>query len=177
MTTQMEVAFLGSGCFWCLEAVYQQARGVTSVESGYMGGQPADPAGASGQSGTSGHAQVVRLEFDAAVISYRDLLEVFFTLYDPTTLNRQGKDVGSQYRSVIFTTTGQQAEVARHVAAAMAAVWDAPIVTGIAPASSWYKAEAAQQNYCSTHPDQSYCALVVEPKVIKFRQIFARHAR
>lgn len=177
MTTHMEVAFLGGGCFWCLEAVYQQARGVTTVESGYMGGHLADPGDADVASGNSGHAEVVRLEFDAAVISYRDLLEVFFTLHDPTTLNRQGKDVGSQYRSVIFTTTAQQAEVARQVAAAMGAVWDAPIVTEIAPASHWYKAAAAHQDYCRQHPDQSHCALVVEPKVMKFRQIFARHAR
>lgn len=172
--TQTELAFLGGGCFWCLEAIYRQARGVTAVESGYMGGHGAAPA--HDEVGDSGHAEVVRLQFNPAVISYRDLLEIFFTMHDPTTLNRQGNDVGSRYRSVIFTTTAPQAEVARQVIAAMAGVWDAPIVTEIAPASTWYKAAPAHQDYCRQHPNESYCAFVVDPKVIKFRQIFASHA-
>lgn len=172
MAELTEVAILGGGCFWCLDAVYREARGVTKVESGYMGGTQPDPTYEQVNGGGSGHAEVVRLEFDPAVISYRDLLEVFFTIHDPTTPDRQGNDVGTQYRSVIFTTTPAQAEEARRVAAEMAAVWDAPIVTEISPAGAWYRAEDCQQKYFSQHPEQGYCALVVAPKVLKFRQIF-----
>ena len=177
MAKQTEVAILGGGCFWCIEAVYLQARGVTRVESGYMGGHLPDPSYEQVATGTSGHAEVVRLEFDPAVISYRDLLEVFFTIHDPTTIDRQGNDVGSQYRSVIYTTSAQQADTARQVAAEMAAVWDGPIVTRIEPAGAWYKAEDFHQNYFANHPNQGYCAFVVEPKVEKFRQIFANRAK
>lgn len=177
MANQTEVAILGGGCFWCIEAVYLQARGVTRVESGYMGGHLPDPSYEQVATGTSGHAEVVRLEFDPAVISYRDLLEVFFTIHDPTTVDRQGNDVGSQYRSVIYTTSAGQADTARQVAAEMAAVWDGPIVTRIEPAASWYKAEDFHQNYFANHPNQGYCAFVVEPKVEKFRQIFANRAK
>lgn len=168
-----DVAYLGGGCFWCMEALYQEARGVTRVESGYMGGHQPDPTYEQVATGASGHVEVVRLEFDPAVVSYRDLLEVFFTMHDPTTPNRQGNDVGPQYRSAIFTTSSTQLDVARQVAAEMAAVWDAPIVTEIGPASAWYKAEAYHQNYFKQHPNQSYCAFVVAPKVFKFREIFA----
>lgn len=177
MAKQTEVAILGGGCFWCIEAVYLQARGVTRVESGYMGGHLPDPSYEQVATGTSGHAEVVRLEFDPAVISYRDLLEVFFTIHDPTTIDRQGNDVGSQYRSVIYTTSAEQADTARQVAAEMAAVWDGPIVTRIEPAGAWYKAEDFHQNYFANHPNQGYCAFVVEPKVEKFRQIFANRAK
>jgi len=177
MAKQTEVAILGGGCFWCIEAVYLQARGVTRVESGYMGGHLPDPSYEQVATGTSGHAEVVRLEFDPAVISYRDLLEVFFTIHDPTTIDRQGNDVGSQYRSVIYTTSAEQADTARQVAAEMAAVWDGPIVTRIEPAGTWYKAEDFHQNYFANHPNQGYCAFVVEPKVEKFRQIFANRAK
>jgi len=177
MAKQTEVAILGGGCFWCIEAVYLQARGVTRVESGYMGGHLPDPSYEQVATGTSGHAEVVRLEFDPAVISYRDLLEVFFTIHDPTTIDRQGNDVGSQYRSVIYTTSAEQADTARQVAAEMAAVWDGPIVTRIEPAATWYKAEDFHQNYFANHPNQGYCAFVVEPKVEKFRQIFANRAK
>ena len=177
MAKQTEVAILGGGCFWCIEAVYLQARGVTRVESGYMGGHLPDPSYEQVATGTSGHAEVVRLEFDPAVISYRDLLEVFFTIHDPTTIDRQGNDVGSQYRSVIYTTSAKQADTARQVAAEMAAVWDGPIVTRIEPAGTWYKAEEFHQNYFANHPNQGYCAFVVEPKVEKFRQIFANRAK
>lgn len=177
MAKQTEVAILGGGCFWCIEAVYLQARGVTRVESGYMGGHLPDPSYEQVATGTSGHAEVVRLEFDPAVISYRDLLEVFFTIHDPTTIDRQGNDVGSQYRSVIYTTSAEQADTARQVAAEMAAVWDGPIVTRIEPAATWYKAEEFHQNYFANHPNQGYCAFVVEPKVEKFRQIFANRAK
>lgn len=172
MAELTEVAILGGGCFWCLDAVYREARGVTKVESGYMGGTQSDPTYEQVSGGGSGHAEVVRLEFDPAVISYRDLLEVFFTIHDPTTPDRQGNDVGTQYRSVIFSTTPAQADEARRIAAEMAAVWDAPIVTAITPAGAWYRAEDYHQEYFSKHPVQGYCAFVVAPKVLKFRQIF-----
>jgi peptide-methionine (S)-S-oxide reductase len=172
-----EVAILGGGCFWCLEAVYLEARGVTRVESGYMGGDKPDPTYEQVCAGTTGHAEVVRLEFDPALISYRDILEVFFTIHDPTTLNRQVNDVGTQYRSVIFFTSPEQEATARKVMAEMAAVWDAPIVTQIEPARTWYKAEAYHQDYYSQHPLQGYCAFVVAPKVAKFRKMFANRLK
>jgi len=177
MAHNTEVAILGGGCFWCMEAIYLEASGVTRVESGYMGGQLANPTYEQVCTGSTGHVEVVRLEYDPAVISYRDLLEVFFTIHDPTTPNRQGNDVGTQYRSAIFTTTPEQAEVARHVIAEMAAVWDAPIVTEVAPATHWYKAEDYHQNYFQQHPNQGYCAFVVAPKVLKFRETYASLAR
>ena len=168
-----EVAILGGGCFWCLEAVYLEARGVTRVESGYMGGHVANPSYEQVCAGTTGHAEVVRLEFDPTVISYRDILEIFFTIHDPTTLNRQGNDVGTQYRSVIFTTSPEQDAVARTVMAEMAMVWDAPLVTQVLPQETWYKAEDYHQNYFAQHPLQGYCAFVVAPKVSKFRATFS----
>jgi peptide-methionine (S)-S-oxide reductase len=177
MTMQTEVAILGGGCFWCLEAVYLEVRGVTRVESGYMGGQQPDPSYEQVCAGTTGHAEVVRVEFDPQQISYRDILEVFFTIHDPTTLNRQGNDVGTQYRSAIFFTSPEQESVARHVIAEMAAVWDAPIVTELTPAQAWYKAEDYHQNYFSQHPLQGYCAFVVAPKVAKFRKTFANRLK
>lgn len=170
--TATEVAILGGGCFWCLEAVYLEARGVTRVESGYMGGETPAPTYEQVCAGTTGHAEVVRLEFDPNVISYRDILQIFFTIHDPTTLNRQGNDVGTQYRSVIFFTSPEQETTARKVMAEMAAVWDGPIVTQVLPAEQWYKAEDYHQNYFAQHPLQGYCAFVVEPKVAKFRKIF-----
>ena len=179
MTSQAEtqVALLGGGCFWCLEAVYQQVRGVTRVESGYMGGQVDRPTYEQVCAGTTGHAEIVRLEFDPAVISYHDLLEVFFTIHDPTTLNRQGNDVGTQYRSVIFTESPEQEAVARQVIAEMANVWDAPVVTEVTPAQTWYKAEDYHQDYFNQHPLQGYCAFVVAPKVAKFRSTFANRLK
>jgi peptide-methionine (S)-S-oxide reductase len=177
MNPQTEVAILGGGCFWCLEAVYLEARGVTRVESGYMGGTAADPTYEQVCGGATGHAEVVRLEFDPAVISYRDILEIFFTIHDPTTLNRQGNDVGTQYRSAIFTTSPEQDATARRVMAEMAHVWDAPIVTEILPQATWYKAEDYHQNYFAQHPLQGYCAFVVAPKVAKFRTMFAQKVK
>jgi peptide-methionine (S)-S-oxide reductase len=168
-----EIATLGGGCFWCLEAVYQQVKGVLHVESGYAGGQVADPTYEQVCSGTTGHAEVVRVEFDPATTSYRDILEIFFTIHDPTTLNRQGNDIGTQYRSVIFYHSPQQQETAKQVIAAMAHVWDAPIVTELAPLANYYKAEDYHQNYFQQHPLQGYCAFVVAPKVAKFRKTFA----
>jgi peptide-methionine (S)-S-oxide reductase len=172
-----EVAILGGGCFWCLEAVYLEARGVTRVESGYMGGTAADPTYEQVCGGTTGHAEVVRVEFDPNVISYRDILEIFFTIHDPTTPNRQGNDVGTQYRSVIFFTSPEQEAMARQVMGEMAAVWDAPIVTQVLPQETWYKAEDYHQNYFAQHPLQGYCAFVVAPKVAKFRKTFSERLK
>lgn len=168
-----ETATLGGGCFWCLEAVYQELKGVQQVESGYTGGHVPNPSYEQVCDGTTGHAEVVRLNFDPEVVSYREILEVFFTIHDPTTLNRQGNDVGTQYRSAIYTHSQQQQETARQVIAEMANVWDAPIVTEVSPAGAYYKAEDYHQNYFKQHPLQGYCAFVVAPKVAKFRKIFA----
>ncbi|AXA92764.1 peptide-methionine (S)-S-oxide reductase MsrA [Massilia sp. YMA4] len=168
-----EIAVLGGGCFWCTEAVYLEVKGVTKVESGYTGGAQPNPTYEQVCAGTTGHAEVVRLEFDPDVISYRDILEIFFTIHDPTTLNRQGNDVGTQYRSVIYYQSPEQEAMARQVMAEMAHVWDAPIVTEISPAQPYYKAEDYHQNYFAQHPLQGYCAFVVEPKVTKFRKMHA----
>jgi peptide-methionine (S)-S-oxide reductase len=167
-----ETATLGGGCFWCLEAVYQELNGVQHVESGYTGGHVPDPSYEKVCEGTTGHAEVVRLTFDPAVIGYREILEIFFTIHDPTTLNRQGNDVGTQYRSVIYFHSPEQKETARHVIAEMANVWDAPIVTELSPAGTYYKAEDYHQNYFRRNPLQGYCAFVVAPKLAKFRKTF-----
>jgi peptide-methionine (S)-S-oxide reductase len=167
-----QVAILGGGCFWCLEAVYLEVRGVSKVESGYMGGHDPAPTYEAVCGGGTGHAEVVRLEFDPAVISYHDILEVFFTIHDPTTLNRQGNDVGPQYRSAIFYDSPEQEATARQVIAEMANVWDGAIVTEVVPAATWFKAEEHHQNYFQQHPLQGYCAFVVAPKVAKFRKTF-----
>ncbi|APA66704.1 MULTISPECIES: peptide-methionine (S)-S-oxide reductase MsrA [unclassified Janthinobacterium] len=177
MDGQTEVAVLGGGCFWCLAAVYLEARGVTRVESGYTGGSVPAPTYEQICTGQTGHAEVVRLEFDPAIISYHDLLEIFFTLHDPTTLNRQGNDVGTQYRSVIYYQSAGQEKVARKVIAEMAGVWDAPIVTELAPAQAYYPAEDYHQNYFEQHPLQGYCAFVVAPKVAKFRAMYANRLK
>lgn len=171
MTT--EIATLGGGCFWCLEAVYQELKGVLHVESGYSGGQVPNPSYEQVCSGATGHAEVVRVEFDPAAVSYREVLEIFFTIHDPTTLNRQGNDSGTQYRSVIYFHSSEQRETAQQVMAEMANVWDAPIVTELLPAPAYYKAEAYHQNYYRQNPMQGYCAFVVAPKVAKFRKMFA----
>lgn len=168
-----EIATLGGGCFWCLEAVYQHLKGVQAVESGYMGGHVRNPTYAEVCGGSTGHAEVVRVSFDPYVVGYREIMEVFFTIHDPTTLNRQGNDVGTQYRSVVYFHSTQQQETAKHVIAEMANVWDAPIVTELSPAEDYYKAEDYHQNYFQRNPLQGYCAFIVEPKVAKFRQTFA----
>jgi len=167
-----EVAVLGGGCFWCLEAVYQEIKGVQHVESGYTGGQLADPTYEQVCEGTTGHAEVVAVTFDTDQVSFRELLEIFFTIHDPTTLNRQGNDVGTQYRSAIYYQSPQQKKDAEQVIAEMANVWDAPIVTELSPAETYYKAEDYHQNYFRQHPLQGYCAFVVAPKVAKLRKIF-----
>ena len=168
-----EIATLGGGCFWCLEAVYQQLKGVQAVESGYAGGHVDNPTYEQVCEGTTGHVEVVRVTFDPDVVSYRDVLEIFFTIHDPTTLNRQGNDVGTQYRSVIYFHSPQQQETAKQVIAAMASVWDAPIITELGPAETYYKAEDYHQDYLQKNPLQGYCAFVVAPKVAKFRKTFA----
>jgi peptide-methionine (S)-S-oxide reductase len=171
---QREVAILGGGCFWCVEAVYLEVRGVTRVESGYMGGHVVNPTYEQVCGAGTGHAEIVRLEFDPSVISYRDILQIFFTIHDPTTQDRQGNDVGPQYRSVIFYENPEQEATARQVMAEMASVWDAPLVTQLVPSETWYKAEEYHQNYYAQHPMQGYCAFVVAPKVAKFRNTFSQ---
>jgi peptide-methionine (S)-S-oxide reductase len=173
----IETATLGGGCFWCTEAVFQQLQGVLTVESGYTGGSVVNPSYEAVCNGTTGHAEVIRLSFDDSVVSFREVLEIFFTIHDPTTLNRQGADVGTQYRSVIYFHSPQQRETAQQVIAEMANVWDAPIVTELSPATTYYKAEDYHQNYFVQHPLQGYCAFVVEPKVAKFRKMFSHKMR
>ena len=175
MTT--EIATLGGGCFWCLDAVYQMLHGAQKIESGYSGGGLLNPSYAQICEGNTGHAEVVRIEFDPAIVSYRDILEIFFTIHDPTTLNRQGNDVGTQYRSVIFTHSAQQNEIARKVMAEMGNVWDGDIITQLAEAPVFYKAEDYHQDYYLHNPLQSYCAFVVAPKVAKFHQLFSDKLR
>src|SRR6476620_5099287 len=168
-----ETATLGGGCFWCLEAVYQELKGIQHVESGYSGGHISNPSYEEVSKGVTGHAEVVQLTFDPSVVSYREILEIFFTIHDPTTRDRQGNDVGTQYRSVIYFHTPQQQETARQVIAEMANVWDAPIVTELSPIGAYYKAEDYHQNYFRQNPMQGYCAYIVAPKVAKFRKTYA----
>jgi len=169
-----EIATLGGGCFWCLEAVFDGLKGVASVESGYMGGQLEAPTYADVCGGRTGHAEVVQIRFDPAVISFRELLEVFFVIHDPTTPNRQGNDAGPQYRSAIFYHSPQQKTAAEQVIARLGAagLWGRPIVTEVAPAKTFYIAETEHQEYFQRNPYQPYCMMVVEPKVAKFRKHF-----
>jgi len=171
--TSTEFATLGGGCFWCTEAVFQQIRGVLKVESGYSGGAVHQPTYEQICTGKTGHAEVVRLTFDPTIVSYRDLLEIFFTIHDPTTLNRQGNDTGTQYRSVIFFHDAQQQTTAAQVIKEMAMVWDDAIVTELSQAPMFYIAEDYHQNYFRQHPQQGYCSFVVAPKVAKARKMFA----
>ena len=170
----MEKATLGGGCFWCLEAVFEQLLGVQSVVSGYAGGSALNPSYEVVCSGQTGHAEVVEVFFDPAIISYRQLLEVFFAIHDPTTLNRQGADVGTQYRSVIFTHDAQQQSVARGLFEHLIReqVFDSPLVTEISDAPVFYPAEEYHQGYFRNNPGQGYCAYVVSPKVHHMRQQF-----
>ena len=173
--TGFDTATLAGGCFWCLEAVYDQLKGVVAVESGYIGGQVDHPTYEAVCSGRTGHAEAVRITFDPTLVSYRELLEVFFVIHDPTTLNRQGHDVGTQYRSAIFYHTPEQKEIAEEVLAAMTKekLYVNPIVTEITPAGIWYEAEPYHQGYFSRNPFQGYCTAVVGPKVVKFRKLFS----
>jgi peptide-methionine (S)-S-oxide reductase len=167
-----ETATLAGGCFWCLEAVYQQLKGVEKVVSGYAGGHVANPSYQAVCTGTTGHAEVVQVTYNPDVVSYRDLLDVFFTIHDPTTLNRQGNDVGTQYRSAIYYHTPEQKEIAEQTIKDVTAegVWDNPIVTEVEPLDVFYPAEDYHQNYYVNNPYQGYCRVVIAPKVAKFRQ-------
>jgi peptide-methionine (S)-S-oxide reductase len=173
----MEIATLGGGCFWCLEAVYLRMKGVEGVVSGYMGGHVEQPAYRAVCEGTTGHAEVVQVKFDPAAITYRDVLEVFFTAHDPTTLNRQGNDVGTQYRSVIFFHSEQQEETARAVVREKDAELTDPVVTEVTPAERFWPAEAYHQDYFARNPHQPYCLFAVAPKVKKFLKEHAALAR
>lgn len=170
-----EVIVLAGGCFWCTEAVFLEVEGVVSVESGYIGGQTSDPTYEEVCGGETGHAEAVRVEFDPARISRREVLEIFFATHDPTTLNRQGADVGTQYRSAIFFADDAQRDEARATIDALEreGVFDAPIVTQVAPVSRWYPAEGYHQRFFERNPWQGYCMAVVGPKVAKFRKKFA----
>jgi peptide-methionine (S)-S-oxide reductase len=174
-TTREAVATLGGGCFWCLEAVYEPLRGVKKVESGYAGGRVANPTYRQVCTGTTGHAEVVQVTFDPAALSFREILEVFFALHDPTTLNRQGADVGTQYRSVIFYQSPEQKQTAEALIAELnaAGIWDTRIVTEVVPYQGFYKAEDYHQGYFRNNPGQGYCQVVVAPKVAKLRKKFA----
>ena len=176
---QQETATLGGGCFWCVEAVYNEAAGVTSVVSGYMGGRNANPTYQDVCSGTTGHVEVVQITFDPVVIGYRDVLEIFFTTHDPTTLNRQGNDSGTQYRSVIFYHSPEQRATAEDVIGELTdeKAFADPIVTAVDPAREFYPAEDYHQQYFENHPYQPYCAFVVAPKVQKFRKKFAERVK
>jgi peptide-methionine (S)-S-oxide reductase len=168
-----EFATLGGGCFWCLEAVYEEVQGVIDVESGYAGGHVEQPTYRAVCDGTTGHAEVVRVEFDPSRISYREILEIFFTIHDPTTLNRQGNDVGTQYRSAIFTHSDAQKRIAQQTIAEIQPHYDGEVVTQVAPVSRYFRAEEYHQEYFRHNPAQGYCMFVVAPKVEKFRQTFA----
>lgn len=170
----METAVLGGGCFWCLEAVFEQVQGVESVISGYSGGRQANPSYAEVCDGDTGHAEVVEIKFDPREISFPDLLKIFFAIHDPTTLNRQGNDVGTQYRSVIFSQSPEQEREAKELIAELnqQQTWGVPIVTQVVPAQPFYPADEYHQHYFRKHPEQAYCAVVVSPKVTKFRKRF-----
>jgi len=169
---RMDVATLAGGCFWCLEAVFDDLEGVEDVVSGYAGGSVPNPTYKHVCTGETGHAEVVQVTFNADVISYRDLLRVFFTIHDPTTLNRQGADMGTQYRSAIFTHNETQEKVAEEVIAELndAGIWGDPIVTEVVPFEAFYPAEEYHQEYFRRNPNQGYCRVVIAPKVAKFRK-------
>jgi peptide-methionine (S)-S-oxide reductase len=173
-TDAKQIATLGGGCFWCLEAVYDELNGVESVTSGYAGGDVVDPSYEAVCMGTTGHAEVVQIAFDASVVSFRELIEVFFTIHDPTTLNRQGPDAGTQYRSVIFYDDAEQERVAEDVIREItgAALWQDPIVTEVTPLARFYEAEEYHQKYFEKNPFQPYCLVMIRPKVAKLRKEF-----
>ncbi|MBI4520161.1 MAG: peptide-methionine (S)-S-oxide reductase MsrA [Gemmatimonadetes bacterium] len=174
-----EVATLGGGCFWCLEAVFDGLRGVEKVMSGYSGGHAPNPLYRQVCTGNTGHAEVVQVTFDPALISFRELLEVFFATHDPTTLNRQGGDVGTQYRSAIFYHSPEQKATAERVIAELERekVWDGSIVTEVTPFREFYPAEEYHHRYFERNPGQAYCQVVIAPKVAKFRKQFAQRLR
>ena len=172
MSNQFETATLAGGCFWCLEAVYDEAKGVLSVESGYSNGHVANPSYRDVCNGNTGHAEVIQIKFDPSIISFRDLLNVFFTIHDPTTLNRQGADVGTQYRSAIFYHSPEQKAIAEQTISELNAqgIWNSPIVTEVEAIKDFYIAENYHQEYFARNQNQPYCQAVVAPKVAKFRK-------
>jgi peptide-methionine (S)-S-oxide reductase len=174
-----ETAVFGGGCFWCIEAIFQRLTGVTHVESGYMGGQIENPTYQQVCGGDTGHVEVVRVTFNPAEITYRDLLDVFFTVHDPTTLNRQGNDAGEQYRSVIFYSDEEQQRIAEQMIAQLNAdkAFPEPIVTAVEPAEKFYVAEGYHQNYYNENSRQPYCMFVISPKLAKFEKKFAEKMR
>ncbi|HEU4457548.1 MAG TPA: peptide-methionine (S)-S-oxide reductase MsrA [Methylibium sp.] len=174
-----EVATLGGGCFWCTEAVFLDVKGVVAVESGYSNGHATKPSYEQVCRGDTGHAEVIRVRFDPKVIGYRELLEIFFVVHDPTTPNRQGNDVGTQYRSGIYTHNEEQARIAREVIAELQAsgAVRGTIVTEVRPEANYWPAEAYHQNYFAQHPGQGYCAFVVAPKLEKFRHTFGQYRK
>jgi peptide-methionine (S)-S-oxide reductase len=174
-----EIATLGGGCFWCLEAVFKELRGVTGVLSGYAGGHVVNPSYKQVCNGTTGHAEVVQVRFDPAQLDYADVLRVFFTTHDPTTKDRQGNDVGPQYRSIILTQSDAQEATATAVMQEIAAakLWPAPLVTQIAPLTAFYPAEAEHHDYFERNPWSGYCQVVIAPKVAKFRKAFKDRLR
>ena len=176
MPESLQTLYLGGGCFWCTESVYLQVKGVTAVESGYSNGHLPNPTYEQVCTGTSGHNEVVKVVYDPSAISTREVLEVFFVIHDPTSLNRQGADTGTQYRSGIYVTTPEQEAVAKEVMAEMAAsgVYSKPLVTEVLPVSNYAAAEPYHQNFFARNPTQGYCMAVAAPKVAKFRKTFAR---
>lgn len=174
--TQTEIATLGGGCFWCVEAIYQQVKGVKSVVSGYAGGRVRNPAYSEVCAGTTGHAEVIQIVFDPSEISFEDILYIFWRTHDPTTLNRQGADIGTQYRSTILYHDPQQKEIAERSKKETDAsgLWPDRIVTEIAPFDAFYPAEDYHQNYYRNNPRQPYCVMVIDPKVQKFKKAFAQ---
>jgi peptide-methionine (S)-S-oxide reductase len=174
MMNKQEIATLGGGCFWCLEAVFEQVIGVTGVISGYTGGQLENPGYEAVCGGKTGHAEVVQISFNSEVVSFTDLLDIFFTIHDPTTLNRQGNDVGTQYRSAIYCHNEIQRKEAQQIIAELSEkkIWLAPVVTEVVDLPVFYPAEAYHQHYFANHPEQGYCQFVIAPKVDKFRKLF-----
>lgn len=178
-TNRQSITTLGGGCFWCLEAVYDQLQGVTDVVSGYSGGKVPQPTYQQVCTGLTGHAEVVQVKFEKDQISFKEILQVFFSIHDPTTLNRQGADVGPQYRSVIFYHDQEQKATAEAMIAELEAshIWDAPIVTQVMPFEIFFQAEDYHQEYFQRNPGQGYCQVVISPKVAKFRKQFAERLR
>lgn len=174
MDDKMETITLGGGCFWCVEAVFLSLNGVQSVESGYMGGKTPNPTYKDVCTGMTGHAEVIRIHFDPSVVTLEEILEVFFTVHDPTTLNRQGADVGTQYRSAIFYSTEEQGKKAREIIDLLNknGVYTSKVVTEVTPAATFYKAEDYHQNYYNNNSGQGYCRMVIQPKLDKFRKVF-----
>ncbi len=174
MKDKIEIATFGGGCFWCVEAIFERVNGVQQVESGYSGGHVINPDYKMVTSGTTGHAEVIQITFDPEVVSYLELLEIFFKTHDPTTLNRQGADVGTQYRSIVLYHNEQQNKLAREIIQDLDSegIWNSPIVTTVEPFEEFYSAEAYHQEYFENNPNQGYCRLVINPKVEKFEKVF-----